>query len=61
MEISESTHDWKKQKAKLRLKFATLMNDNQMLDEDKKEEVIKKLQTRLGKTKEELLRIIAEL
>lgn len=52
---------WIKTKGKLKQKFAALTNNDLLLLEGKKEEVLGRLQIRLGKTKEELQRIIAAL
>ncbi len=52
---------WEKSKDKLRLKFESLTNNDQVPLEGKKEEVIARLQLKLGKTKEELEKIISKL
>ena len=57
----ESNGGWEKSKDKLRLKFEALTNNDQMLLEGNKEEVIARLQLKLGKTKEELQIIISRL
>ncbi|MBP1644622.1 MAG: CsbD family protein [Bacteroidetes bacterium] len=53
--------NWNEQKGKLKMKFATLNDDDLMYLEGKKDEMLGKLQIKLGKTKEELDKIIAEL
>lgn len=53
--------NWNEQKGKLKQKFAILTNNDKMLLEGKKEEIFGRLQTELGKTKEELEKIIASL
>lgn len=53
--------NWNEQKGKLKQKFAILTNNDSMLLEGKKEEILGRLQTELGKTKEELEKIIAKL
>jgi len=53
--------NWNEQKGKLKEKFAILTNNNNMLLEGKKEEIFGRLQIELGKTKEELEKIIAAL
>ncbi len=53
--------NWEKSKDKLKQKFADLTNNEQTLLEGKKEEVIARLQLKLGKTKEELQKIITRL
>lgn len=61
MNTEDSKSDWNEQKAKLKQKFAVLTDGNALLKEDKKEEMIAKIQIKLGKTREEVLKIIAEL
>lgn len=53
--------NWEEQKSKLKQKFVALTDNDLMLEEGKKEELLKKLQIKLGKTKEELRKIIAAL
>ena len=53
--------NWDAQKGKLKQKFAILTDNDLMFAEGKKEEMLGKLQIKLGKTKEELHKIIAEL
>lgn len=50
--------NWNEQKGKLKQKFAILTDNDLMFEEGKKEEMIGKLQVTLGKTKEELRKII---
>ena len=52
---------WAEQKGKLKQKFANLMEDDLLFADGKKEEMLGKLQIKLGKTKEELNRIISTL
>lgn len=61
MSTTQLEGDWEDQKAKLKQKFAVLTENNILFTEDKKEEMIKKLQTKLGRTREELLKIIERL
>ena len=49
------------QKGKLIQKFAILMDNDLMFEEGKKEEMLGKLEIKLGKTKEELHKIIETL
>lgn len=49
------------QKGKLKQKFASLTDDDLLFAEGKKEEMFGKLQIKLGKTKEELQKFIANL
>lgn len=53
--------NWEEQKGKLKQKFAHLTDNDLLLIEGKKEEMMGKLQIKLGKTKEELEKIIAAL
>ena len=59
--ISDLTGSWKETKAKLKQKFAMLTNSDFLIVECKKDEVLGRLQAKLGKTKEEVKKIIAEL
>ena len=52
---------WEEQKGKLKQKFAVLTDNDLLFAEGKKEEMYGKLQVALGKTKEELHKIISEL
>ena len=52
---------WNERKGKLRQKFGFLSDNDLMFEEGKKEEMLLKLQKKLGKSKEELLKIIATL
>ena len=61
MNITEVKGNWNEQKVKLKQKFAVLTDNDLMSDEGRKEELLGKLQIKLGKTKEELHRIIAAL
>lgn len=53
--------NWNEQKGKLKQMFAILTDDDLLLVEGKKEEMLGKLQIKLGKTKEELHKIIEGL
>jgi uncharacterized protein YjbJ (UPF0337 family) len=59
MNTTEVKGNWNEQKGKLKQKFATLTDDDLMFAEGKKDEMIGKLQIKLGKTKEELHKIMA--
>ena len=61
MNITEIKGAWHDQKGKLKKKFAILTDDDLLLNEGKQEEMFGKLQIKLGKTKEELQKIIAAL
>ncbi len=51
---TELKGNWNEQKGKLKQKFATLTDDDLLFEEGKKDEMLGKLQVKLGKTKEEL-------
>lgn len=61
MNTTELKGKWDEQKGKLKQKFAALTDDDLLLVEGKKDEMMGKLQIKLGKTKEELHKIIEEL
>ncbi len=61
MNTIEMKGNWNETKGKLKQKFA-LLTDNDLLFEDgKQEELIGRLQIKLGKTKEEIKKIISAL
>ena len=57
MNSIELTGNWEEQKGKLKQKFAALTNNDLLFTEGKKEEMMEKLQIKLGKTKEEILKL----
>ena len=59
--ITEFKGDWNELKGKLKQKFAILTDDDVLLIEGKNEELYGRLQQKLGKTKEELQKLISEL
>ncbi len=61
MNTTEVKGNWNEQKGKLKQKFATLTDNDLLFTEGKKEEMMGKLQIKLGKTKEELHKIIGAL
>jgi uncharacterized protein YjbJ (UPF0337 family) len=61
MNTTEIKGKWNEQKGKLKQKFAALTDNDLMYEEGKKDEMLGKLQTKLGKTKDELAKIIAAL
>ncbi len=61
MNTTELKGNWKEQKGKLKQKFATLTDDDLMFAEGKKDEMMGKLEIKLGKSKEELHKILEEL
>jgi len=61
MNITEIKGNRSEQKGKLKQKFAFLTDNDLMFEEGRKEEMFGKLQIKLGKTKEELHKIIEAL
>jgi uncharacterized protein YjbJ (UPF0337 family) len=61
MNTTEVKGNWNEQKGKLKQKFANLTDNDLMFDEGKKDEMYGRLQIKLGKTKEELHKLIAGL
>jgi uncharacterized protein YjbJ (UPF0337 family) len=52
---------WNETKRKMKLKFALLTDNDLMLLEGRRDDLIGRLQAKLGKTKEEILDIISKL
>jgi uncharacterized protein YjbJ (UPF0337 family) len=61
MNTTEFKGNWDELKGKLKQQFAVLTDNDLMFAEGKKEEMLGRLQIKLGKTKEELHKIIADL
>ena len=61
MNTTELKGKWDEQKGKLKQKYATLTDNDLMFEEGKKDEMMGKLQIKLGKTKEELHKIISSI
>lgn len=59
--LTELTGNWNQTKGKLKQKFAMLTESDLLLIEGKQDEMLGRLQIRLGKTKEEIHKLIAEL
>ena len=59
--LTELKGNWKEIKGKLKQKFAILTDDDLMLVEGKHDELLGRLQKKMGKTKEEVQKIIADL
>jgi uncharacterized protein YjbJ (UPF0337 family) len=53
--------NWNELKGKLKQKFADLTDDDLMYAEGKEDELLGKLQIKLGKSNDELRKIISEL
>lgn len=61
MDIQELKGSWNEQKGKLKMKFATLTDNDLLFIEGKKDEMLGRLQIKLGKTQEELRKIIENI
>jgi uncharacterized protein YjbJ (UPF0337 family) len=61
MNTTELKGNWNEQKGKLKQLYATLTDDDLAFADGKKDEMLGKLQIKLGKTKEEFHKIIAGL
>jgi uncharacterized protein YjbJ (UPF0337 family) len=58
---TELMGNWNETKGKLKQKFALLTDNDVMMVEGKQDEMLSRLQIRLGKTKEEIYKLISEL
>jgi len=61
MNTTEVKGNWNEQKGRLKQKFAVLTDNDLMFAEGKKDEMLGKLQIKLGKSKEELQKILEGL
>lgn len=61
MNTTEVKGKWNEQKGKLKQKFASLTDNDLLFEEGKKEEMLGKLQVKLGKTRAELDTVINSL
>jgi uncharacterized protein YjbJ (UPF0337 family) len=61
MNTTESKGNWNEIKGKLKQKFATLTDDDLLFADGKKDEMLGRLQIKLGKSKEELHKLISSL
>ena len=59
MNTKETKGNWNELKGKLKQKFANLTDNDLMYQEGKRDEMLGKLQIKLGKTKEELNDILS--
>jgi len=53
--------NWNEMKGKLKKAYAVLTDDDLMFEEGKEDVMLGKIQTRLGKTKDEVTKILASL
>jgi hypothetical protein len=61
MNTTELLVSWSERKIKLRQKFASLTDNDLLFEASNSEEILEKLQFKLGKSKEELRRILSTL
>ena len=61
MNSTEMKGNWNEQKGKLKQQFAELTDNDLLFEEGKKDEMMGRLQIKLGKTKEELHLLISGL
>lgn len=59
--LTELKVNWNETKGKLKQKFAMLTDSDVLLVEGKQDELLGRLQAKLGKTKEEIHKLISEL
>ena len=59
--ITELKGNWNETKGKLKQQFAILTDSDILLVEGKHDEMLGRLQIKLGKTKEEIQKLIADL
>tara|TARA_R110002167_G_scaffold341691_2_gene550176 strand:+ start:8741 stop:8932 length:192 start_codon:yes stop_codon:yes gene_type:complete len=59
--IIKKKESWQEKKAVLKQKFALLTDSDLLLKEGKEDEMLQRLQLKLGKTKEEIKQIITQL
>jgi len=58
---TELKGNWNELKGKLKQKYAILTDDDLLLVEGKKDELLGRLQVKLGKTKEEIDKLFSDL
>ena len=59
--IPELNGNWKETKGRLKQRFAILTDNDLLLIEGKEDELLGRLEKKLGKTKDELHKIIADI
>ncbi len=58
---TEFKGNWNETKGKLKQQFAKLTDDDLLLEEGKEDELLGRLQVKLGKSKEEIHKLISKL
>ncbi len=61
MNLTELKGDWNEAKGKLKQQFATLTDDDLLFEEGKQDELVGRLQAKLGMAKEEIHKMISNL
>ena len=61
MNTTELKGNWDEQKVKLKQKYAQLTDDDLLFAEGKKEEMLGRIQVKLGKTKDDFFKILSDL
>ncbi len=61
MNTTEMKGNWNELKGKMKQKFADLTDDDLLYEDGKEDELYGRLQKKLGKTKDEVKKFIAEL
>ena len=61
MKKKEVNSSWDEQKVKLKAKYPNLSEGDLHFDPGKKDKMMHKIQTKLGKSSDELIKIISEL
>ena len=61
MNTKQAKGNWNELKGKLKQQFAVLTDNDLMYEQGKKDEMLGKLQIKLGKTKEELDKIMSSI
>ena len=61
MNILKLKGDWNEAAGKLKQKYANLTDNDLIFQQGKEEELLGRLQTKVGKTKEQLRKIISKL
>jgi len=61
MNVTEFKGNWNEQKGKLKQRYSVLTDNDLLYEEGKREELYGRLQEKLGKSKEELHKIIQAL
>jgi uncharacterized protein YjbJ (UPF0337 family) len=59
--LTELKGDWNETKGRLKQKFAILTDNDLLLIEGKQDEMLGRIQMKLGKTREEVQKLISEL